>query len=332
MTSDSVQDSTRYVVSDVHQGSIMPGRRAEMWRDVFLQSGADIRGAIWCGSLSITGPDVQVAQSVYCRGAATVDGVPGEDGANGTVTFGSCFTSPDSLVVGNVPFKVRFLSDIYSNQINISNSFVYGNVFANSAIIRDSVVLGGIFCQESVTVERSFVSTFQADTVHLGEGTSMFFPYGIAREEITLAEAVRVFTFYSLYKQLAGNGERGETVHLDENDVVVLTVPGEQMEGQADERQAQVYCLSMTERILDSVPVYEHLSYNREFLQQLALGSNLEPSAKGALFDHPLGELEKELWELATVDQTEARRQRGTSINELFERVARASRIESPDA
>ena len=54
MQSDSIQDSTRYVVSDTHDGSVLPGTRIEMWRDVYLLSGANVVGGVWCGSLTVS--------------------------------------------------------------------------------------------------------------------------------------------------------------------------------------------------------------------------------------------------------------------------------------
>lgn len=72
MPQDSIQDSTRYVVSDVHHGSVLPGERREMDRDVYLLSGADVRGGLWSNKLSVAAPDINVEGSVYAKGSITI--------------------------------------------------------------------------------------------------------------------------------------------------------------------------------------------------------------------------------------------------------------------
>ena len=203
MTSDSIRDSTRYVVSDTHYGSIMPGNRMEMWRDVYLLRGADVHGGIWCGSLSVSGSGVNVSESVYCRGAASISRGDKPAPKDSNVTFASCFTSPDSLVADPADFKVRFLSDIYTGQLNISNTIVYGNIFANRVTIRDSIVLGGVFCTGTADISNSLVSTFNVGNANLGENVSIFFPFAVAKEHINLSSSVRVLTFYSLHQSMA---------------------------------------------------------------------------------------------------------------------------------
>ena len=139
MQSDSIQDSTRYVISDTHHGSVLPGTRMEMWRDVYLLSGANVVGGVWCGSLTVSGGGVRVAESVYSHGPVAIQGEAegtaspdsSTDRVSAPVTFGSCITTPDSILVGDVPFKVRVFSDIFTKQLNLSNAFVYGNIFAD---------------------------------------------------------------------------------------------------------------------------------------------------------------------------------------------------------
>ena len=65
METDSIQDSTRYVVSDVHHGSILPGNRAEL--DVFILNNAEVKGAIWANDLTINGSNVLIEDSVYAK-------------------------------------------------------------------------------------------------------------------------------------------------------------------------------------------------------------------------------------------------------------------------
>ncbi len=321
MNKDSVQDSTRYVVSEVHHGSVLPGTRMEMGRDVFLLSGADVRGGVWCGTLTVTGPNINVTDSVYCRGAIAINNNDGSTNGNQDVKFGSCVTSPDSLIMGELPFKVRFLSDIYTGQLNLSNAFVYGNIFTRQAIIRNSIVLGGIFCKGRLKIESSFISTFETGNVEIGKNVSIFFPSAIARKPIELQYPVRVLTFYNLHQLMKGEKDMGSTVNLDDNDIFKISLPkgssGEQ--GETNDYE-DAYCLSITERILDSESVAKHLTYNRQFLKYLALGSNLDPSVKSSIFDKPMAELEKVLWETLDTKNLKGTSNPSVSIEDLFKR------------
>ena len=282
MNIDSIQDSARYVVATVHHGSVIPGSRAEMWRDVYLNSGADVRGGVFCGSLSVNGPNVNVSESVYCRGSARIASGDDPDSAQ-PVTFGSCFTSPESLVIEDVGFKVRFMSDLYAGQLNVNNAFIYGNVFADRAIVRNSIVLGGIFCKNRLVIENSMASTFDAGRVQIGEGNYLFLPYAVAKREMDMRASVRALTFYSLYRRLQGGA--GEDVTLDNHDIIELDVHARLLDSQplsahltmnnSDEDDEngtrRIYCLSMIDRLLDSQPLSAHLTMNRKFVERPSL-------------------------------------------------------------
>jgi len=97
MNIDSIQDSTRVVLSELRHGSIIPGNRAEMWRELFLLPGADLRGSAFGKSLYVEGPDVNVEASIYVRESIKVAESDKEGIQSGNVTFGSCVTTPDSI-------------------------------------------------------------------------------------------------------------------------------------------------------------------------------------------------------------------------------------------
>jgi hypothetical protein len=321
-TPDSIQDSTRYVVGSLHRGSILPGRRAEMWRDVYLEAGADVQGGIWCGSLSVFGADARVAESVYCRGPVRIAVEASSGDETSSISFESCLTTSDSLVIENCPGQVRFGADIYTDQLSISNAFVYGNIFANRAVIRDSIVLGGVFCRDHLTVERSLISTFDTGRAQLGSGNLLFFPGAVAREGINLSSPVGILTFYNLYRQQ--EGANGDAVLLDESDIIELTVTtGSDDEGGAESRS--LYCLSVTERVLDSEPVKEHLTFNREFLEKLALRGHLAPGQSDVSSENSTDGLEATLWNILAGRPASSHQRLGSSIDQLFNRLGMAS-------
>ena len=316
MNADSIQDSTRYVVNTLHRGGILPGNRMEMGRDVYLDSGADVRGGVWCGSLAVSGPNVNVTDAVYCLKSARIEAEDAVE-TDGEVTFGSCFTSSESLVIQEGSPMVRFMSDIYTSQLNISNAFVYGNVFANRAVIRDSIVLGCVFSQSNLDIERSLVSTFSTDRAKIGEGTGLLFPYAVANKDIDLQAPVRALTFYSLYGSEREQAE-GELVLLDEDDIIAVTV--EDDENQEAERR--IYCLSMMERILDSEQLVEHLKLNKKFIECLSLQGNLTANARPQYLEATLQSLESALWDVLRGDQTSSEQRANVSIRELMTRLS----------
>jgi hypothetical protein len=84
----------------------------------------------------------------------------------------------------------------------------------------------------------------------------------------------------------------------------------------------------MTERILDTESVRNHLAFNRQFLEYMALGSNLNLSGQDPSFEKPRNELEQLLWDGLDNDQVEEGPRSGMSIEDIFVRVA--SQISDP--
>ena len=291
MATDSIQDSTRYVVSDVHRGSILPGERKEMNRDVFLLPGADVRGGIWSNDLFVSGPDVQVDASVYAQGSVSID--PEDEASEAPspspIVFGGSITATESLLVDTRDVKTRILSDVYTKRANINRAFIFGNVYADGAVVRNSVVLGGIFCKGSLDVSNSFIHTFQAHEAVLGTDVSIFAPFALAEAGITLNAPVRSLTFADVFENSTNDaGEGGEIVHLDEKDV--FQVEGMTQPTSGDGASSTQTVLSMTERILDSALVQNRLQRNKQLLKRLSLSRHVESD------ESVINDLEETLW------------------------------------
>lgn len=301
MKVDSIKDSTRYVVADIHHGGIFPETRTAMGRNVYLLTHADVRGGIWANELSLKGPDIKVWESVYCKGPVSIE--EGEKDLNNQnpIIFGSCVSSPDSILVRQSAYKIRFLSDIYTGRLNVSNSIVYGNVFANNAIIHDSIVLGGVFCQNKLAIDHSMVSTFRAKKVDLKEEVFLFFPFALAEEPIQIRYPIKALTFYSLLRDINVEEKTDGVILFDQDDVFELINPGleESLEYlKESETESKIFCLSITERILDANEIFKHFRYNQKFLENLALGNHIDPSNKEKNYAKPIEELENKLWEI----------------------------------
>jgi hypothetical protein len=322
---DSTQDSTRYVVSSLHHGGIMPGKRSEMWRDVFLLSGADVRGGVWANELSVIGPSIKVSGAVYSRSSIAIKNADEPDECKDPVVFGSCLTSPDSLRVEAVPYRVRFMSDVYVSQMSLDHSIVFGNIFSNRLSLTNSIVLGGAYIRDHLKIENSMISTFRTKHVELGRNVFLLSPFALSEDPISVDHPVRALPFYRICADSRGEGEGA--VVLDQDDVFRLSEASEDRDDDSGDagREAAVkdlYCLSMTERILDSKSIAEYFESNAKFLQYLSLGSHFDPELRDQAYTMPVDRLEDYLWDLVTLDKPIRQVTGGTSMTDAIARFA----------
>jgi hypothetical protein len=293
MITDSIQDSTRVVVGESRHGGVLPGTRAEMWRDVFLIPGADVRGPVWGNVVAAEGPGVRVRESVYARGAVRVTASEkgGQEGSG--VVFDGCVSTPDAVQIADVPFRTRFCSNVYAGTVHLHNAIVYGNVYARSAVIRNSVVLGGVFVAGRLTVADSVLSTFRARAARLEGLVSLLFPVACAEEPMQLAGDLRALSFWTL-----DPSQRGEPGH--ESGVIPLGAADiHAIEGRIGEEEPRTYhMLSVDQRLLDTQPLLESFRANRRAMEGLAMVSHLaEQDAKG-LIGGEVGRLEEALFDV----------------------------------
>jgi len=294
MTHDSIQDSTRYVISDHHKGAVLPGLRSEMRRDVFLRPGADVRGGLFSRDLKVFGAPVTVEGSVYARGSLTVSTEDEESVAGGAVVFKGVVAASHSLVAGEGrTSELRFLGDLFSDRIKLENATVRGNVYAKDAILRNCVVLGGVFCSGTLTLENCLVSTFRADRVMLAPEVLLLLPFAISVQPLHLDFPVKILSFGSLEKLCKGKGKtwRDSVVFADETDVVRVNDPN-------GDEPGDLHVLSLGSRILDLDGAREKIEQNRRILEMISLGEHLAPAAKGTFEQGELSKIEHALREL----------------------------------
>ena len=198
MNTDAMRDSARVVVSGLRHDGILPGGKEEMWRDLHLLSGAHLKGAAWGNTLTVEGAPIEVDSAVYVRGAIKIKASSKEDADSGVVNFASTVTSPDSIAIEDNPFRVRFMSSVYTGVAGLNNCIVYGNLYARRCTLRNSIVLGGVYCQGPLQIENSLVSTFKAKRVTIGHGVTLLLPAAIAEESMHLDHPVRALPFFDL--------------------------------------------------------------------------------------------------------------------------------------
>jgi len=312
MDSDSIRDSTRYLVKEEHYGDIMPGNRAEMMRNIYLQSGAHIKGGIYGNELSVEGDGITVDGTVYCKSQIRVS-LPGENNRQ-AVTFQSTVVCPGTILITDTTCKTRFLSDIYSGKINLKRCIVYGNIYASSATIEDSVVLGGVYCTKQLTIKNSVVFTFRAGECELGKHVSIFSPFGFAGK-IQMESTVNVLAFTGLFAK--GYKPTNGGIKLDETDIYEIEL--EKKDPSAETGSKKIQVLSIAERLLNTVDIIKQFEQNRNFIEFLSLNSHLPPDERNNFLKRNKEELENELWQIVEEKREFKELEGSLSIKEMFE-------------
>lgn len=315
MKQDSISDSTRVVISSVHHGGVLPGSRAELWRDLYLLKGADVRGPLFGNQLVVRGSPVSVQDSVYVRGEVRVEKEETGESGGGSVTFGSCLSTPDSLLVERDTARVRFLSNLYCGNVNLTNSIVFGNVYAQNATLRNSVVLGGVFCQKKLAAEDCVLATFSAEEAELGERVSLLFPIAMASVSIRLTSPVRALSFFYLPEsEKPSLDESGGVTLLDEADIYQVETSSQDSEPIKGTR-----ILTADQRILDTASVLDRFAKNRQLLESLTLSGILDPQSRTEEVTLDLDALEDLLMGINSIDEL-PELEGGSPIDDLFRR------------
>jgi len=311
MSTDSIQDSTRYLVKEEHIGSIMPGNRAEMHRDIYLQSGALIKGGIYGNKLSINGGNITVEGSTYCKSNIKFN-FPGN--INKDVVFQSTVVCPGTILIPPFNGKIRFLSDVYSGKINLKNCIVYGNVYATSATLEDSIILGGIYCKNQLKLKNSIVFTFRSNHSLIDDHVSILSPFGFS-EQISMNSNVNVLSFKSLFNSNETIQSSGK-LKLDETDIYEIELEKkDESDGSAGKK---IQILSVAERLLNTSEIIEHFKQNKKFIVFLSLNSHLIDEDKESFITNNKEELENGLWQIIE-DKSDFKELVGAkSIEEMF--------------
>ncbi len=295
----------------MHHGSIIPGKRDEMWRDIFLDRGAKITGGLFGNSLTVLNPGVEVEKSVYVRNPIKIS--LKARNKEEMVIFGSNVVSPDSMIVEGGGARARFSSDVYVNKANLENSIIYGNIYCSSAIIKNSIVLGGVYCKNRLAVENSILYTFDAGQLEPGENLSLLSPFGFSRSPFDLDHPVRALTFFNLRE---GSNELSYPVTLDEDDVFELSVSSD--DNQSGEKR---YLISIIERVLNTTEIIESFRKNKEIIEFFAMGSHLDKEYMKQFREFQKEDIEARLWKVIDQHIETPQEENGKDIKEVIERL-----------
>ncbi len=279
-------DASRVVVSGARRGSVLPSSRAEMWRDIYLTTGADVKGGIWGNRLLVEGPAVRVDASVYVRSEIRIRPSDNPEEKRRGVTFGSTVTAGGTFLVEQATYRTRVLSNVYVGTASIANTVIYGNLYARSANIRNCVVMGGVFCRDHLQIENSVVATFQVGRATLGRNLLLLFPVALSQAPLAISHPVRAVSFLRLAGALKG-AERGGSVHLGPDDVYAIDAAG-----------GGLHALSLDQRIACGIDIVRRFEENRAMAELVSLADHLPDAERKRMRGAALTEYERSLFSL----------------------------------
>jgi hypothetical protein len=313
MKSDSIQDSTRYIVSEFHRGDIFPGNMLEMSRNVYLESGAIIDGAIYGKELHLNGNNILVEKSVYCKSEIIINSTGDHENVS-PIEFYSCVSTAKSIVNNENSSLIRFHSDIYANKINLQNVIIYGNVYADTVILDNSIVLGGVYCND-FTISNSVLFTFNANKVNIGESLHILSPIVISKNYIEVCHPVKAITFLSLFDYDTEVEAVDGFIVLDQDDVIKI-----EKDDDAGDSEGY-YVLSISERILNSSEIIRNFKKNKEIINSLTLSSHMTEEGKRVVNKVKEEEIEKRLRECLHKDQKYHKLNQVKTYDELLKQI-----------
>ncbi len=313
MNADNIKDTNRYIVNQLHYGNICPGNRSEMWRNIFLESGAHVKGSIFGNNLTVLNTGVVIENSVYVRGEIKI--ILSKGKKDDQITFESTVTTPDSLLVEGDQSVVHFNSDIYVNKLNLSNAIVYGNVYSNSAIIKNCVILGGIYCKKKLSLENSIIYTFDTNELEMKKNTSLLSPFGISKSAFTLDYPVRALTFFSLNEEVE---KESVLIELDQEDIFQLKINTHE-NGEND--SSEKYILSVVERLLNITDIIEAFRYNKKVINFLSLGSHIDPNWSEEFSAFKKQEIESRLWSIINKNIKQNEKRKREKLSDIINKI-----------
>ncbi len=317
MKQDNIQDSTRYIVSELHHGNVMPGNRSETLRDVYILSNAKIVGGIFAHELIIDGTNITVEKSVYAAKSLLIKNSSNNKNKK-PIVFKSVVSASESLLVDCEQVKLKFFSDIYSKRINIKNAIIFGNIFVDDAIINNSIILGGIYCKNKLEISNSIYSTFRTGEVELGENLFQLFPIALAENPILINSPIKIITFLNILKP--GSKDSG-IVELNGDDIFEVSNPPLPSDSKPEENNERIYCLSLAERILNSHKIIQHFQFNKKLVEALALNSHLDNAYINENFKNSLEHLETYLWNILNGKKILTNIEGMESLNDIITKV-----------
>ncbi len=161
---------------EVYPDSVYPFLKNELKRKVDLYGKVQLQGGIYCENLEVDADNVFVGKSVFAEEGINIKGHSGLK-----AWFHSPVSARHSILVDELSnVRVRFGKTISSKSITLSNSIVYGNVYADYIKLVNSVVLGGVFALEDLQVENCIIGSYSTPRIAVKSNIGLILPMSVS--------------------------------------------------------------------------------------------------------------------------------------------------------
>lgn len=202
-------DDQKLVLKDnLVKGTIIPKNTSEVERDISIQGETVIEGAVYARNIEINKGPLSIEGAVFTMCELHVFSDVQEP-----VMFNKCVGSAGSIVAHSLVKKTYFGADINAKTVNLHNSYVASNIFADEIILENCVVLGGVFATKKLTITNAVVGTFNSPSVNLGQEIHLLLPSAFSVEPLSCLPGTHVInhTLADLGDLMLGLPEKEKT-------------------------------------------------------------------------------------------------------------------------
>jgi hypothetical protein len=268
------RDEAKLVLTGRRRGPEVPTKHAELDRQVFVEAGATVEGAILGGRVVVTGPNTTVAGPVYARRSMSLSP------AGGRIELGGGAIARDGILAeageGEAGWTT-IVGDVHSDQVRLVRTFVFGAVFGRIVSLENCAVLGGAYASESLSLSSSLVSTFQCQRCEIGAGCYLLFLGATASDELVVRRPVTCLEFLGWDWLFDGAGApTGGGVLLTQDDAEVL-------DALEDGQPTRIFVLGAARRIMATAHLAPLLQDNRSRLLRLLGRRHIDSSEAASL-------------------------------------------------
>lgn len=209
-----VLDSSNVILDNkIYDSSFIPNSKKEMYRNFLFKKECKVGGSIFGRSLEVKDGPFIVNGSIVLNEDAKI--LVTNEESNSIIK--GCVQAERSIICDskNGTEKARLVieGDVHTDILNLSNTFVYGNIFCKSAIIKNSVILGHLFAERRLELNNSIVGTFTSRTVKVQNNVGILIP-------TVICENIPEFSGKMFYCFLESSGQINNTIEIYAFDLI----------------------------------------------------------------------------------------------------------------
>ena len=170
------------------RGSILPGKIAELNRNIIFKGNNVIEGPVYGHRLEVREGDLDIQGSVFAQHELYIN-----SDATGKIEFKKCVGSAKSNISRATNCKTIFYSDVNAKSVTLNNAFIAGSVYADEIVLENCVVIGGVFATQELDLKNSIIGTFNAPTVRIADTINLLLPSAFSIEKIAAAANSKLY-------------------------------------------------------------------------------------------------------------------------------------------